>query len=164
MLTLKKVYRDELLQFALLLSLLRVNPEYYFEQDLFSSISDLDFDNGTSWRSFATSTLRPHYVHPKNLDSVLLNYERELFADLNSLGRYNPVQSFHHNQNITAFLLSVDRTPALNCTPATTEQHASEQPLVQQSPTESESLAASDNEAAAASFDFDLGLTQEVLH
>lgn len=111
MISLKKVYRDELLQLALILSLLRVNPDSYFENELYNSVDnlELELDNGTSWRSYGSNLLRRHFIHPKSLDSVLLNYERELFADLNSLGRYNRINPVHQ-QNITAYLLNVDRT------------------------------------------------------
>lgn len=108
MLCLKKVYSDELLQLALFLSLLRVYPESYFEIDPYINVNGLDIGNGTSWRSHSTNALRSHYVHPKSLDSILLNYEREVFADLNSLGRYNRINTIH-NLNITAYLLNVDR-------------------------------------------------------
>jgi hypothetical protein len=96
MLSLKKVYRDELLQLALILSLLRGNSGPYLENDLFNNTPNYDFDNGTSWRSLTPTVLRSHFVHPKSLDSVLLNYERELFADLNLLGRYNRDNYRHH--------------------------------------------------------------------
>lgn len=164
MIALKKMYRDELLQFALLLSLLRVNQDAYLETDLYSTISDLDFGNGTSWRSFATGVLRPHYVHPKSLDYVLLNYERELFADLHSLGRYSPRHAYNQTRNITAYLLSVDRNTVLNvnCESDSTDQQGTEQPLSQNS-NAIETLTPNDNAAAAVTLlDVDLGLSQEV--
>ncbi|KAK5639051.1 hypothetical protein RI129_011543 [Pyrocoelia pectoralis] len=159
MIALKKVYRSDWLQFALLLSLLRVNPDSYLEGDLFNNISDLDFDNGTSWRLFATGPLRTHYIHPKNLDSALLHYERELFEDLNSLGQYNPLNTFYRHQNVTAYLLSVNRSTALNAdaTSNTNDQHILDQPL-SQTPVELSPLVGEDDPPTL--FD-DLGLTQE---
>lgn len=106
MLSLKKVYRDELLQLALILSLLRVHPESYLENDIYSSLNVLDLDNGTSWRSLSRNSLRSYFMHPKSLDSVLLNYEREVFADLNALGRYNRQNI---NQTVTTYLLDIER-------------------------------------------------------
>lgn len=106
MLSLKKVYGDELLQLALFLSLLRVHPDSYLEGNVYSGVNDLDFDNGTSWRSYSPHILRSNYIHPKSLNSVLLNYEREVFADLNSLGRYNRENLL--NQNVTAYLLNIE--------------------------------------------------------
>lgn len=105
MLCLKKVYTDELLQIALILSLLKVHPDSYFEIDPYIN---LDISNGTSWRAYSPNALRSNFVHPKSLDSILLNYEREVFADLNALGRYNRINAIH-NRNITAYLLNVDR-------------------------------------------------------
>lgn len=107
MLSLKKVYGDELLQLALFLSLLRVHPDNYLEGSLYGSVNDFDLDNGTSWRSYSPHILRSNYIHPKSLNSVLLNYEREVFADLNALGRYNRENL---NQNVTAYLLNVEAT------------------------------------------------------
>lgn len=106
MLSLKKVYGDELLQLALFLSLLRVNPDNYLEGSLYGSANDLDFDNGTSWRSYSPNILRSNYIHPKSLNSVLLNYEREVFEDLNALGRYNRESLL--GQNVTAYLLNIE--------------------------------------------------------
>ncbi|CAH0561854.1 unnamed protein product [Brassicogethes aeneus] len=107
MLLFKKAYRDELLQLALMLSLLRVNQNNFFDYELYNNVSYLDFDNGTSWRSLSPSTLRSHLSHPKSLDSVLLNYERELFADLNSLGRYH--RSEYRHPDVHAYLLNIER-------------------------------------------------------
>lgn len=130
MLSLKKVYRDELLQLALILSLLRVNPESYLETDLYRGVNNLDLDNGTSWRSYSQNILRSHFIHPKNLDSVLLNYEREVFEDLNSLGRYNRQNLL--NRDVTAYLLNIERTSggsaALGETEVLTDLGASSQP------------------------------------
>ncbi|XP_065166465.1 segmentation protein cap'n'collar isoform X1 [Atheta coriaria] len=105
MISLKKVYKDELLQLALILSLLRSHPDVNYENDLFNTVNQLDLDNGTSWRSMGGTLIRNHYVHPKSLDSSLMNYEAEVFADLNSLGRYNREGNIQHNRNITAYLL-----------------------------------------------------------
>ncbi|CAH1256146.1 unnamed protein product [Diabrotica balteata] len=104
MLCLKKMYRDELLQLALLLSILRVNHDSIYD----NIYDNLDFDNGTSWRSINPAVLRSHYVNPKSLDSVLLNYQRDLFADLNSLGRFNS-GGFRH-PDVTTYLLNIERT------------------------------------------------------
>lgn len=107
MLCLKKVYNDELLQLTLILSLLRVYSNSYFELDPFIISNNYDFSNGTSWL-YQPSVTRSSYVHHKSLDVLLLNYERQLFADLNSLGRYNRITP-SNNLNITAYLLNIDR-------------------------------------------------------
>lgn len=111
MLCIKKVYREELLQLALILSLLRINQDSLFDNDILNGVNDFDLNNGTTWRTgLSPSILRSHYVHPKSLDSVLLNYERELFADLNSLGRYNR-GNFRH-PDVHAYLLNIERNAA----------------------------------------------------
>ncbi|KYB29597.1 Segmentation protein cap'n'collar-like Protein [Tribolium castaneum] len=153
MLSLKKVYRDELLQIALILSLLRGNSGPYLENDLFNNTPNYDFDNGTSWRSLTPAVLRSHFVHPKSLDSVLLNYERELFADLNLLGRYNR-DSYRH-PDVTAYLLNIERATA----PLATQDAPSD--LINSAQSQNEE-SASPAEAATAPIDVGLELTQEV--
>ncbi|XP_012281394.1 segmentation protein cap'n'collar isoform X2 [Orussus abietinus] len=108
MLCLKKLYREELLQLALLLSLLRVDPDSYSGLDIRTiGVGLLDLNNNTGWHSDVPTIIhRPVYVHPKNLDSMLLNYERDLFEDLNSLGRYNVLDSARND--IHAYLLNVE--------------------------------------------------------
>ncbi|XP_047351639.1 segmentation protein cap'n'collar isoform X3 [Vespa velutina] len=110
MLCLKKLYREELLQLALLLSLLRVDPESYFGLDIQAmGVGSLDLHNGSGWHTDAhTIVHRPMFVHPKNLDSMLLSYERDLFEELNSLGRYNRLNS--GSNDIHAYLLNVENT------------------------------------------------------
>lgn len=107
MVCLKKIYGDELLQLAILLSLLRVDPESYFGYDIPAvGVGIHDLTSGTSWAH--APAIIPHrmFVHHKNLDSILLNYEREVFEDLNALGRYNRIQT--HNSDVTAYLLNID--------------------------------------------------------
>ncbi|OXU24261.1 hypothetical protein TSAR_008861 [Trichomalopsis sarcophagae] len=108
MLNLKKIYSDELLQLALLLSLLRVDPDSYLGLDMQTiGVGSLDLNNGSGWHTDShTIVHRPAFVHPKNLDSMLLNYERDLIEDLNSLGRYNRINTAPND--IHAYLLNVD--------------------------------------------------------
>ncbi|KAK2584088.1 hypothetical protein KPH14_006531 [Odynerus spinipes] len=108
MLCLKKLYREELLQLALLLSLLRVDPESYLGLDIQAmGVGSLDLHNGSGWHTDAhTIVHRPMFVHPKNLDSMLLNYERDLFEELNSLGRYNRMNTA--SNDIHAYLLNIE--------------------------------------------------------
>lgn len=110
MLGLKKLYREELLQLALILSLLRVDPESYLGLDMQSiGVGSLDLHNGSGWHTDTRTIVhRPYFVHPKNLDSVLLNHERDLFEDLNSLGRYNRMNA--RNNDIHAYLLNVEES------------------------------------------------------
>lgn len=160
MLSLKKVYRDELLQLALILSLLKLNPDCYLENELFNNDGlELELYNGTSWRYISSNLLRTNVIHRKNLDSVLLNYERELIADLNSLGRYNHVGNIQ--QNITAYLLNVDRTANGNA--PSNQENSVEIPNVQNQQENSEILNDSNNNIEHVALpNFDIELTQEV--
>lgn len=105
MLCLKKVYRDELLQLAILLSLLRVDRRSSLGYDYDSSAIGVGIDDIQGWEQSHSLVRRDIQIHPKNLDSVLLNYEQQVFDDLNSLGRYNRINSV---QDVTAYLLNVD--------------------------------------------------------
>jgi len=154
MLSLKKVYRDELLHIALILSLLRVNPDLHFQNDIYNVFTDFDLENGTSWRSFEPNTLRAHFIHPKSLDSILLNYERELFADLNSLGRYNRL---NNNNNVTAYLLNVNRT---NVPSTLVEEPVTS--IVSAQSSHNEDINDSSQEENVENLDLGLELTQEV--
>lgn len=148
MLCFKKFYRDELLQLALLLSIFRLNQDSFYETDIYDSIN-LDYDNGTIFHRITPAVLRSHYVNPKSLDSVLLNYERNLFADLNSLGRFS---RFRHPE-VTAYLLNIERTaPASNSDTLPV-------PNNQQNQTEENAIT---NEASNDSLDVGINLTQEV--
>lgn len=110
MLCIKKLYREELLQLALLLSLLRVDPESYLGLDIRTiGVGSLNLNNGSGWHTDThTIVHRPMYVHPKNPDSMLLNYQRDLFAELNSLGRYNRMNSGLNA--IHAYLLNIEES------------------------------------------------------
>ncbi|XP_011645646.1 segmentation protein cap'n'collar isoform X2 [Pogonomyrmex barbatus] len=109
MLCMKKLYREELLQLALLLSLLRVDPEYYLGLDIQTiGMGSLDLRSGSGWHTDHTIVHRPTFIHPKNPDSMLLNYQRDLFEELNSLGRYNRMNSGLNA--IHAYLLNVDES------------------------------------------------------
>lgn len=90
MIALKKLYGDELLRLALVLSLLKVDPNDYLETDTQQLIAGLHMSNGSDWslEQEARTLIRPRFVHPKSLDNILINYERQLFEELNSLGRY----------------------------------------------------------------------------
>lgn len=90
MISLKKLYGDELLRLALVLSLLKVDPNDYLERETQQMIAGLHISNGSDWslEQEARTLIRPRFVHPKSLDNILINYERQLFEELNSLGRY----------------------------------------------------------------------------
>lgn len=91
MIALKKLYGDELLRIALVLSLLRSDPNAYLDRDTLLSAGELHISNGSDWsvEQEARTLIRQRFVHPKSLDNILINYERDLFQELNSLGRYS---------------------------------------------------------------------------
>lgn len=84
------------MQLALIMSLLRLDFILYSNNPEINRRNEL-IQNTTN-----------DYIHTKDLDHILLNYERQLFEDLNSLGRYNPSRP-HALQNISAYLLNVER-------------------------------------------------------
>lgn len=101
MIALKKLYGDELLRLALVLSLLKSDPSDYLERDTQQLLAGLNISNGSDW-SFeheAQTLIRPRFVHPKSLDHVLENYHRQVFEELHSLGRYGG-SSLEYNERI----------------------------------------------------------------
>lgn len=112
MIALKKLYGDELLRLALVLSLLKANPNDYLEQETQQITAGLYISNGTDWslENEARTLIRPTYVHPKSLDNILINYERQLFEELNSLGRYH--NSFSRQDNVE--MSYINRGPVLH--------------------------------------------------
>lgn len=98
----KKIYRhsDELLHLALILSLIRVDPESYLGLGFGNSNSIRDsFRNittGDTWAHIPSSDFRGRlaidvpYLHPKSVEASLAQYQEELIEDLNDLGRYYP--------------------------------------------------------------------------
>lgn len=105
MLCLKKVYRDELLQLAILLSLLRVERRSYLSYDYDVPAIGVGVDDIQGWDHSHSLVRRDVQIHPKNLDSMLVNYEQQVFDDLNALGRYNRINSL---QDVTAYLLNIN--------------------------------------------------------
>jgi len=98
----KKLFGDDLLQLALLLSLMKVDPENYLG---FSPHSPLDpggdMTAGQSWAqtqsrfhdSWMHDTLSPR-IHPKSMDTLLERHQAEILEDLNSLGRYSRLSQY----------------------------------------------------------------------
>jgi len=95
--SMKKLFGDDLLQLALLLSLMKVDPENYLG---FSPHSLLDpggdMTAGQTWAQTQAMLhdtwmhdMRSPRVHPKSMDSLLERHQAEILDDLNSLGRYS---------------------------------------------------------------------------
>lgn len=101
MIALKKLCGDELLRLALVLSLLKANPTDLLERETQHLTAGLHISNGSDWsiENEARTLIRPSYVHPKSLDNILLNYETEIFEELNSLGRYGRNYAYRFENN-----------------------------------------------------------------
>ncbi len=106
MFNLKKYFTDELLQIALILSLLRIDRRSLEYNVPAIGIGTSNFSS--SWDQSTILVRREGSIHPKSVDSVLLNYEQEVFHELNSLGRYSPIFDALVSRNLTAYLLNVD--------------------------------------------------------
>ncbi|XP_045509072.1 segmentation protein cap'n'collar-like isoform X1 [Colias croceus] len=131
MIALKKLYGDELLRLALVLSLLKANPEEYLEIETQQLLTGLNISNGSDWslEQEARTLIRPRFVHPKSLDNILVNYEQQLFEELNSLGRYNyrvNNDRMWHNRAIHTYLVNNVATTVQPVPPSDTEQHDSQ--------------------------------------
>ena len=127
----KKIHRhsDELLHLALILSLIRVDPESYL--GLGFGRSNVNRGNGhniTMGETWAHASSDFHhgfpshlpdipYLHPKSMEASLTQYQEELIEDLNDLGRYTNV--LPHRRTITAYLLdnsSLGHDPSMSNT------------------------------------------------
>lgn len=106
MFNLKKYFTDELLQVALILSLLRIDRRSleYNVPAIGISTNNLT----STWDQSNILVRREGRIHPKSIDSLLLNYEQEVFEELNSLGRYSTIFDTLTPRNLAAYLLSVD--------------------------------------------------------
>lgn len=109
----KKLHRhsDELLHLALLLSLIRVDPESYLGLGLGRSNNIHDsFRNitmGDTWAHipFQRSALDVPYLHPKSVEASLAQYQEELIEDLNDLGRYTSILPHLEHPRMVGYLL-----------------------------------------------------------
>ncbi|KAL1122731.1 hypothetical protein AAG570_003058 [Ranatra chinensis] len=107
MLCLKKVYTEDVLQLAILLSLVRYRGGP--TDDLWSGgilggvevgvVDDRRF--GIGWGRSPGLGSR---IHPKSVDSLLWDYQEEVLSDLNSLGRYNWPSLPLYRSNVTAYV------------------------------------------------------------
>ena len=115
----KKLHRhsDELLHLALILSLIRVDPESYLGLGLGrSNLIRGNLHNitmGDTWahapsdfhRGFMSNMPDIPYLHPKSMEASLSQYQEELIEDLNDLGRYTSLLPPRGPRTITAYLL-----------------------------------------------------------
>ena len=119
---LKKLVGNELLHLALVLSLLRVDPDvllfphFGLNTDYLSGSSG---DNhGDVWTENVYNSLgggldgsldpTPR-LHPKAMESVLDRFQDEILEDLNRLGSYNRIRSFEGRPvEISAYILNTE--------------------------------------------------------
>uniref|UniRef100_T1JG20 BZIP domain-containing protein n=1 Tax=Strigamia maritima TaxID=126957 RepID=T1JG20_STRMM len=115
MLSFKKFHNDDLLQLALLLSLLRVDVDLYL--NINNNNFGLEYQEiglGTSSAYIQSYIHNLHnrtsgyHVHPKNVESIFLN-QQSLFYELNLLGRYQNYYQINRPNEITTYLLSEEQ-------------------------------------------------------
>lgn len=95
---------EELLQVALLLSLLRIDRRSYFEYD--ASVIGLGTHNQTdTWEQTNVLIRRDIRIHPKSID---FDYENDVFNELNSLGVYDHVTASVNLTNLMTYLFNLD--------------------------------------------------------
>jgi hypothetical protein len=123
---LKKILGNEMLQLAIVLSLMRVDPDAL----LFpgggstnnSSFDSYDFNGGVQDDVWTQSTygdggfgrfgglgggdFSPR-LHPKSMDAVIERFHEEILEDLNSLGRYQSIRAFRGEPvEISAYIVN----------------------------------------------------------
>ena len=110
---LKKLIGNELLQLALMLSLLRVDPGLWPSSP--SHNNNSAFSSGTDddvWTEtrFGEMDSAPDFrLNPKSMDSVLERFQNDILDELNSLGRFSRVTSFRGAPvHIEAYIVNTD--------------------------------------------------------
>jgi len=100
--SMKKLFGDDLLQLALLLSLMKVDPENYLGYSPHLPLDPGgDITAGQTWAQTQamfhdtwTHDVRSPRIHPKSMDSLLERHQAEILEDLNSLGRYSRLSQY----------------------------------------------------------------------
>lgn len=108
----KKQWKQDLLNLVLLLSSLRVDRSGDLHH-LGAPLLQVGSDDARSYPVTRSRNIYDFQVSPKNYESMLSNYERWVFHDLNVLGRYSPV---FEREEVTAYvgLTPDDRTDELS--------------------------------------------------
>uniref|UniRef100_A0A8D8LVM7 Segmentation protein cap'n'collar n=1 Tax=Cacopsylla melanoneura TaxID=428564 RepID=A0A8D8LVM7_9HEMI len=128
MIGLKKFVSNELLQIALLLSLLRarndsfIAPNFECESPTVAGVGGREW-NHTSERTFVHNPVAA--IHPKSI----VNYQEDLIAELNALGRYNRID--FASPDVTAYLLNVNESTASLPLPSLGEELSVQQEAAQ---------------------------------
>lgn len=138
----KKIHRhsDELLHLALILSLIRVDPESYLGLGLNRGNSIRDsFHNitmGDSWAHMPSDFHRGGlaidvpYLHPKSVEASLAQYQEELIEDLNDLGRYTSIVPPNNRPRTVGYLLDDGNSNSLNRILSTSSSTVGVSPVV----------------------------------
>lgn len=115
--SMKKLFGDDLLQLALLLSLMKVDPENYLGYSPHSPLDPGgDMTSGQTWAqtqsmfhdTWMHDTRSPR-IHPKSMDSLLERHQAEILEDLNSLGRYSRLSQYGGIPvHISAYIVDTD--------------------------------------------------------
>ncbi|XP_067136416.1 endoplasmic reticulum membrane sensor NFE2L1 isoform X1 [Centruroides vittatus] len=146
----KKIINSDLLQLALLVSLLRLDLDMYLDGRLENRFETHDIFLGTNLAYSPTQYHHLHhsygdYVHSKSID---LMYDRfSIFAELNSLGRYDRFPSW--SNDIFAYLVDQEQVHnsqqsipnGSNDPPESANIHNEEQEITRNEVIESESTS-----------------------
>lgn len=102
MIGLKKFVSNELLQIALLLSIIRHRNDNFINNNFEYESPTVGVGGREEWNH--TNVLIQHNsIHPKSI----VNYQEDLIHELNALGRYNRID---FTSDVTAYLLNVNET------------------------------------------------------
>jgi len=108
---------NDLLQLALLISLLQVDPEAYLGFNPYSSAEPGDDVYGQTWAQTQSQDpwlgLRGNpRIHPKSMASVLERFQEDILDDLNNLGWYSRISAYDGMPvHISAYVLDTDHGP-----------------------------------------------------
>lgn len=120
--SMKKIVGDDLLKLALMLSLLKVDPQSYLGWSSTQSSGDPggSVESGQTWAQTQAmlhdswlhdgGTADSPRLHPKSLDSFLERHQQDILEDLNSLGRYSRLSAYGGVPvHISAYIVDTDQ-------------------------------------------------------
>lgn len=102
MIGLKKFVSNELLQIALLLSIIRHRSDPLINSNIEFESPTVGVGGRSEWNQ-SNVYVSHNPIHPKSI----VNYPEDLIHELNSLGRYNRID---FSSDVTAYLLNVNET------------------------------------------------------
>jgi len=123
--SMKKIVGDDLLKLALMLSLLKVDPQSYLGWSSTQSSGDPggSVEGGPIWAQTQAmlhdswlhdgGTVDAPRLHPKSLDSLLERHQQDILEDLNSLGRYSRLSAYSGVPvHISAYIVDTNQGPS----------------------------------------------------